>query len=328
MTQQTVQPHKLRVAIVQMASVFGQVERNLSHAADLVEEAARQSVQLVLLPELMPSGYRLTKEIWDYAEPTHGRTAAWLCETAGRWGIWLGASFIEADGEDFYNTFVLANPQGKEAGRVRKTKAETAFFRSVSSAHVIETEIGRIGVGICADTHFAFFPPLMHEQDADLILMPHAWPAPYQTSNLVSSEDIRNARQNARDSAPLLARALGIPAVFTNAVGEIEPAPWVGIITGLMGKGGFHFQGLSTIADGDGKILAALDQQEGVQVTEITLDPARKHYIPPKVYSGGMLIPGSAFGRMILRFDEWSYRVRYQRSAERKRKARQAAARR
>ena len=69
---------QLRVAAVQVECQPGQVQANLDHASHLVEEAARREAQLVLLPELMPSGYLLTEEIWNYAEPFNGPTVAWL----------------------------------------------------------------------------------------------------------------------------------------------------------------------------------------------------------------------------------------------------------
>jgi predicted amidohydrolase len=68
----------------------------------------------------MPGGYTLTEAIWDTAKPFDGTTTQWLRALAKRLNIYLGTSFIEADDEDFYNTFVLVNPLGQVAGRVRK----------------------------------------------------------------------------------------------------------------------------------------------------------------------------------------------------------------
>ncbi|HEY6306055.1 MAG TPA: nitrilase-related carbon-nitrogen hydrolase, partial [Candidatus Angelobacter sp.] len=69
--------------------------------------------------------------------------------------VWLGTSFLEADGADFYDTFVLTTPEGEEAGRVRKqvpAEVEGYFFRGDVGSHVLKTAIGRIGVGICAES--------------------------------------------------------------------------------------------------------------------------------------------------------------------------------
>ena len=51
--------------------------------------------------------------------------------------------------------FVLAGPDGEIAGRGYKTNAEANVFRRGRSVHVIDTAIGRIGIGICADNQFS-----------------------------------------------------------------------------------------------------------------------------------------------------------------------------
>ncbi len=67
---------QIRLAAVQMDCQPCQVQANLEHATTLVEEAARRGAELVLLPELMPSGYLLTEEIWDFADTEAGLRAA------------------------------------------------------------------------------------------------------------------------------------------------------------------------------------------------------------------------------------------------------------
>ena len=84
-----------------------------------------------------------------------------------------GTSFLEAAGQDFYNTFVLVGPSGVEAGRIRKqTPAvyEPWFFRGEVGSHVIRTPLGTIGVGICNDGHRSYLPSLLQRGGADLVL--------------------------------------------------------------------------------------------------------------------------------------------------------------
>jgi N-carbamoylputrescine amidase len=102
----------IRVAAVQMESQNGDIKRNLAHATVFVEEAARKGARLIALPELMPTGYILTKEIWNAAEESNGFTVQWLKKNAARLGVFLGTSFLEADGDDFFNTFVMTDPDG------------------------------------------------------------------------------------------------------------------------------------------------------------------------------------------------------------------------
>lgn len=110
-----ISPRRLRVAAVQMHCEPGASEHNLRRGAELVAQAVAQSAELVLLPELMPGGYSLTEANWDSAETMRGDSVAWLKAEAKRHSIYLGFSFLEADGDDFYNSFVLAE-MGEEEG--------------------------------------------------------------------------------------------------------------------------------------------------------------------------------------------------------------------
>jgi N-carbamoylputrescine amidase len=112
---------KITVAAVQMDARFAQREDNLSKAPQYVLQAANQGAQLVLLPEMLPYGYGLDESVWDGADSFDGTSVQWLKHFSKKFGIYLGFSFLEVDGEDFYNTFVLTGPDGEVAGRVRKS---------------------------------------------------------------------------------------------------------------------------------------------------------------------------------------------------------------
>ena len=113
----------LTLGVVQMDSQVGQISANLEHAGELVRGAARQGAQLVIAPELMPCGYTLTEAIWGFAESFDGQTTAWLAKLARQLQLYLGTTFLEVCGEDFYNTFALAGPDGSILGRVRNNAA-------------------------------------------------------------------------------------------------------------------------------------------------------------------------------------------------------------
>ncbi len=294
------------MAAVQMESKNGLVEANLEHATSFVEQAAKGGAKLILLPEFMPAGYIFSTAIWDGAEPKHGPTVRWLKDNSRKYGIWIGTSFLEADGEDFFNTFVLATPDGGEAGRVRKqTPAgfEAFYTKSGLGPHVLDTELGKIGVGICYENQLIYIPQIMQGRSADILLMPHSFPK------------IGQIIMSLRDLAPRYARLLGIPTIVCNKSGPWRsPYPLVPFY-----KSNTHFPGLTTIADSDGSIKAQLGAEEKVIIADVTLDPNRKtkNVVPcsgrwawkgPKVRNGARVI--EAVGRF------W-----YSHSSERKRKA-------
>jgi N-carbamoylputrescine amidase len=258
--------------VVQMAAVNRATTANLRRAAQWAEMAAHSGATLVLFPELMPGGYSLYFDIWDSAERSNGPTTQWMRSTSKRLGVWLGTSFLEADGEDFYNTFVLTGPDGAEAGRVRKqvpADAEAFFFRGAAGSHVLETAIGRIGVSICAEGYYCVVAEQMRRLSADLVLMPHSAPDSSRSGGLPAAPGTHLGLW--------YARKLGVPVAFVNKVGpwrtrSLAPPPPEVV--------GF-FPGLSVIIDSDAKVLTAMDGSEGMGLAEVMLDPRRKTTAKP-----------------------------------------------
>jgi N-carbamoylputrescine amidase len=314
----------LRVGAVQAQSANGDVEGNLRRATPLVEEAVARGARLVVLPEFMPTGYIFTREIWDAAEPREGPTLRWLKETSRRLGIWLGTSYLEAEGEDFYNSFVVTGPEGEESGRVRKQTpafAEAFFTRGEPGAHVIHTGLGRLGVGICYENQLSYLPKLMCSQGVDLLLMPHSAPSP-MPNPLFPRRAVEEYNRCLRELAPFYARALGVPAVMVNKCG-----PWVSPIPGLpFLTQRSSFPGYTCIVDSDGSVKAQLEGEEGIIVEEVLIDPSRrKKMVPPPRGRWAFPVP---WAMNQFRLIEAVGRASYRLSRERRRRARSVSGKR
>ncbi|MFA6021529.1 MAG: carbon-nitrogen hydrolase family protein [Rhodospirillales bacterium] len=284
---------KLRVAAIQLRCEPLRTLENLTHAEAFIEKAASDGAQLVLLPELMPGGYILTEDIWKTAERFDGPSVTWLRRTASRHAIHLGMSFAEADGHDFFNTFVLATPQGNVAGRVRKSppaSVEAYFFRAGTDPHYIDTELGRIGVGICYENLLYERILALHQVSADLVIQPTAAGTPMPAFP-IRRKDSAAFDCMLRGSTAFYARTLGVPVLMANRCG-----PLVTSLPGGLPAQKTRFPGLSAIAGSDGTLMAQLDADEGVICAEIILDPARKARQPPKSYGRWALpVPWYAF---------------------------------
>ena len=288
---------KIKVAAIQLESKPGLIEANLEYAIPFIEKAAREGAQLVILPELFPTGYIPNETLWDVAEPKDGPTVTWLKKTSKKFGIYLGAGLVETDELDFFNIFVLCDPSGQEAGRVSKIEAESYIFKRTSGSHVFPTALGKIGVGICADNQMAAFLKQMAKASVDLMLMPHGWPTPCKTNGQVSEQDILEQHEKTRQLVMLYAQRLGVPAVFVNGVGSM--GRMIGLLGKFMDPEIFRLEGRSRIVDSDGMIVGELGSEEGVVISDIMLDPARKHFSEPENHDG-WLLPGNAFSRKVM----------------------------
>src|SRR5262245_58708068 len=253
----------LRIAVVQMKSLDHDIDGNLKQATTYADKAAAAGAQFVLFPEFMATGSYLSFDTWDSAEPSQGKSVQWMKSTSRRLNIWLGASFFEASGADFYDTFVLTAPSGEEAGRVRKqipAGSEAYFLKGDVGPHVISTAIGKVGVGICSENYYCFAASQFLKDSADFIVMPHSSPDMSNGGGLPSPPGTH--------IASWYAKKLGVPVAMVNKVGRsYKPPP--NEINGVL-------PGRSAIVDSDGTVLKSMDDQEGIAIANITLDVSRK----------------------------------------------------
>ena len=316
----------LRIAAIQMDSKVGEIKENLVHAHQLLKKAAANDAQMVIFPELMPSGYTLATKIWQGAEPSNGATTNWLRMAAAQFGVYIGTSYIEAKDGHFYNTFVLATPQGKEAGRVRKAHTETYFFRGAKKTrHVIDTDIGKIGVGICGDNHYASLLPELQRERVDLMLMPHAWPTPAKVTKTISKEDIQRQQNLAKEISEMYQQNLGVPVVFVNRVGPAALDKGPGLTSHFMNSANFHFAGQSTIIDSDGELKVRLSGLEGTAIAEVHLNPALKIAPTPPAH-GKWVFPGPITRDIFFGLDGAVGKIWYSLNPKRRKISRRVAA--
>lgn len=308
--------HKtVKVAAIQMESRPLQREHNLAKASTLAEDAATQGAQLILFPELMPGGYLLTEDIWQTAEPFHGPSLQWLKDTAQHHNVYIGTTFLEREGDDFYNSFVLVTPQGELADRVRKSppaSVEAYFYRAGDDLHFFDTDLGRIGVTICYEGLLYQHLNALYQAKVDIVLQPTSAPTP-SVKFPISQRDADNFDKLIASGPQYYAKALGVPVVMANKAGPIK-TNMPGGLPELIS----HFPGSSCIVDSDGNIKQQLcNESDAVIVHIITLDKQRKTLETPACYKKrwAMKVPWYAF---IWRLTQWQGERHYQRNERRK----------
>jgi len=252
----------IRVAAVQMESIDYDINTNLQKASEFVYKAAKQKAKLILFPEFMSIGYNLSEKIWNYGETENGPTNDWLRKISKNKNVWVGTSYLEVLGENYFNTFALANPDGNIIGKVRKqtpATLEAFYFIGENNSHVIITEIGKIGVGICYENQLSYFPRLILQQSVDILVMPHSAPRPVK-SIIWQEIDIEKYINNFKHLAYDYSKCLGIPVILANKCGKYESQAFIS-----------EFLGYSTIVDNNGIVKGKLNSEEGIIVADITI---------------------------------------------------------
>jgi N-carbamoylputrescine amidase len=309
----------LKIAAIQHAAKLGKTKENIAKVNTLIEEAASRGAQLIALPEMGVSGYTLNREMWMYSEPVGGLSEKWLQETAKRLNIYLCAGLIQHEGCDFYNTYLIADPEGETIGRVHKTQTEYLIHKpGTLESHIIETSLGRIGVGICADNHRTFFLDYMRQHDIDIMLQPHASPTFYKAGGLVKEQDVAQNKENVKSLPSKYAEFLGVVTVFINQTGYIEGKQWPGITGYLMDLNMMWYMGSTMIVE-PGKVLAQMEREEGVIVSDVIRSRVKSMKPSPDYY--GWVHPGSALlRRVIMPMDISLAKAKYSLSLSQRRK--------
>ncbi|MFO0773060.1 MAG: nitrilase-related carbon-nitrogen hydrolase [Nitrospiraceae bacterium] len=165
----------MKVGYLQNAPTFGEVERNLARAGELI---ASVSCDLLVLPELFASGYQFTSkaEALALAESVPaGPTTTLLVRLARERRMHIVAGLPERAGDVCYNSAVVVGPDGV-LGVYRKTHLffeETLWFQPGDSGfRVWDIGAARIGVMICFDWYFPESARTLAMQGADILCHP------------------------------------------------------------------------------------------------------------------------------------------------------------
>lgn len=126
--------------------------------APLIEEAARQKADFLVLPEtLTVCGSGLSYA--DAAEPIPGPSTDYFGQLAKQHSLYLVVGLVERDQHLIYNVAVLIGPDGKLVGKYRKVALpRTEIEGGITPGHeypVFETRFGKVGMMVCYD---GFFP--------------------------------------------------------------------------------------------------------------------------------------------------------------------------
>jgi predicted amidohydrolase len=169
-----------RVDCHQLAPEIGQFAPNQSHALAAIRRSAAAGADVVVLPELVTSGYMFESE--DEARalaitPADDALAGWA-SAAGEAIVIGGFAELAADGR-IYNSAAILDHTGLLAvyRKIHLWDQEKLFFSAGSEAPpILDTRVGRLAVVICYDLEFPELTRAVALAGADLIAAPTNWP--------------------------------------------------------------------------------------------------------------------------------------------------------
>ena len=183
----------LKAACIQLAS-GSNVNANLLETEKLVEAAAKNGANLVVLPENFAFMGDSCHDLLKIREPDmDGPLQYFLSQLARRLGIWLVGGSIPmetVDNTKVRSACLLFDAQGRRVARYDKihlfdvnlVEAEERYVESESiepgdTPRVAQTPFGKLGLAICYDVRFPELFRVMLDQGAEIFVLPAAFTA-------------------------------------------------------------------------------------------------------------------------------------------------------
>ncbi|XP_026398632.1 omega-amidase, chloroplastic-like [Papaver somniferum] len=179
---------KFKIALCQI-SVSLDKNTNIDRARKMIKDAAKMGAKLIVLPEMWNCPYA-NENFPIYAEDFDNREFSpsfmMLSEVACNQGVTVvGGSIPERCGDRLYNTCCVFGTNGNLIAKHSKIHlfdltGDVCFKESDTIAAgdqptIVDTDVGRIRIGICHDVRFPELAMLCRERGADLICYPGAF---------------------------------------------------------------------------------------------------------------------------------------------------------
>jgi predicted amidohydrolase len=246
-----------RVASVRFGPEIGEVAANRRASVTAIERAAAEGARLVVLPELASSGYSFADaaEARASAEPVPGPTTRAWQEVAARLEVVIVGGICELDEQGRSRNTVVVVDESGVCGRYRKLhlwgREQYLFVAGDERPPVVETSVGRIGLGICYDLWFPELSRDLAVRGAEILAFP---------SNLSASP--------AQDGLPHLDVVVAIATAHVNRVHLV-------VADRCRTERGHEWLGAALVVDADGNLLAGPPAGTDEAMAVATIDPAR-----------------------------------------------------
>lgn len=172
----------MKVALAQMDIAFLEPDINYQKVVSLIEAAAKQGADTVVLPELWNTGFFPKDNLDRWADNDGLRTRQVVSQAAKNYNINVvaGSVLTKRQGK-YYNTSYVFNRDGQEVARYDKIHlfsymGEHDYFSSGESLCTFELDGVACGLIICYDLRFLELIRSLCLKGIDVLFVPAAWP--------------------------------------------------------------------------------------------------------------------------------------------------------
>jgi len=217
-----------KVAMIQMSVKGNETDVNLLNAKKLVKEAAANGAQIAILPECMDIGWTHPGSLTNATSIPEGKVFTTLKALAIEHNMYICSGITERDKNKTYNSAVLIDNKGElllKHRKINELDIGKPYYSTGDRLNVADTELGRMGVMICADAIIEdkSITTALARMEPQIILSPCAWAVPPGFDN-----EKEHYGQLWRDAYMPVAKKFAVYIVGVSNVGPIADGPWKG----------------------------------------------------------------------------------------------------
>ena len=176
---------KIKVAATQMSCSW-ELENNIEKAKKIVNSAAKDGANIILLQELFQSPYfciEYDEKIFELAQTfEESILIKEMSEVCKKLNVVLPVSYFEKSNNAYFNSIAVIDSDGSVLGNYRKSHIpdgigylEKYYFNPGNTGFKVwNTKFGKIGIGICWDQWFPEVARIMVLKGADVLFYPTA----------------------------------------------------------------------------------------------------------------------------------------------------------
>jgi predicted amidohydrolase len=173
---------EVKIAGVQMEPKIKEKEKNLDRCLEEIERANKERAKLIIFPECALTGYCFysREEALPIAESIPGPSTEEIIAGCRKLNVYVVIGLLEREGDKCYNTAILLGPHGL-VDKYRKLHlpylgVDRFLDPGNLELKVYDTDVGKIGMGICYDMMFPEHSRVLALQKADILVFPSNWP--------------------------------------------------------------------------------------------------------------------------------------------------------
>lgn len=172
----------MKISCIQMDMLFASPDENFKRAAELIEKAAKESPDVIVLPETWNTGFFPREGLESFCDTEGSRVKSEIGALAKRFSVNIVAgSVANLSGGKVYNTSYVFDRKGECISRYDKTHlftpmGEDGFFQKGENLSVFELDGVKCAVVICYDIRFPELARTLALKGIQVLFTVSQWP--------------------------------------------------------------------------------------------------------------------------------------------------------